>query len=127
MFNSSFSGMSVYSLSKAKDFYTNILGCKILSESMGLTLELPGGNKLFIYEKQDHTPATFTVLNFEVSDINSAAADLRSKGVVFEHYEMDATKPDENGIFHSPDKAKYGPSIAWFKDPAGNIIALLES
>lgn len=125
MFKTAFSGISVNNLTEAKKFYSEILGCKILDDKMGLFLELPGRNKLFIYEKPDHVPATFTVLNFEVEDIDKSVKDLKDLGVIFEQYDLGDIKTDEDGIVHSNDKAE-GPSIAWFKDPAGNIISVLE-
>jgi catechol 2,3-dioxygenase-like lactoylglutathione lyase family enzyme len=121
-----FSGISVDDLSKAKDFYTNILGLKLIDEKMGLDLELPGGGRLFIYDKKDHQPATFTVLNFMVDDIDKAVDDLTSNHVTFEHYDSEYMKTDEKGICRN-DGTHPGPKgIAWFKDPADNFLAIIQ-
>ena len=106
-----FSGFSVNDLQKAKQFYSETLGLEV-SENMGLELHIAGGNKIFVYPKPNHTPATFTILNFPVDDIEKTVEELRKKGVIFESYE-DPIKTDENGIFRGG-----GPNIAWFKDPA---------
>ena len=87
---------------------------------MGLELHIAGGNKIFIYPKPNHIPATFTILNFPVDNIEKAVEELTKKGVIFEKYE-DPIKTDEKGIFRGG-----GPNIAWFKDPAGNILSVLE-
>lgn len=120
-----FSGFSVNNAAKAKTFYTETLGLKLADEEMGLEFELPGGGKMFVYEKPDHQPATFTILNFVVDDIDGAVDELRSKGITFEHYDNEWIKTDEKGIARSPSPDK-GPNIAWFKDPAGNILSVLE-
>ena len=114
-----FSGFSVNDLQKAKQFYGDTLGLEV-SENMGLELHIAGGNNIFVYPKPNHTPATFTILNFPVDNIEKAVEELRKKGVIFEKYE-DPIKTDENGIFRGG-----GPNIAWFKDPAGNILSVLE-
>ena len=119
-----FSGFAVDDQAKAKEFYTNKLGLEILDETMGLQLQLPGGGKLFIYPKDGHEAATFTVLNFVVGDIDEAVDELTGQGVQFEHYE-DGPKTDEKGIARGL-AANMGPDIAWFKDPAGNIISVLQ-
>ena len=114
-----FSGFSVNDLEKAKNFYGETLGLEV-SESMGLELHIEGGNNILIYPKPNHTPATFTILNFPVTDIETAVKELKEKGITFESYE-DPIKTDENGIFRGG-----GPLIAWFKDPAGNILSVIE-
>ena len=114
-----FSGFSVNDLEKAKHFYGEILGLEV-SESMGLELHIEGGNNILIYPKPNHTPATFTILNFPVTDIEKAVKELKERGITFESYE-DPIKTDENGIFRGG-----GPLIAWFKDPAGNILSVIE-
>jgi catechol 2,3-dioxygenase-like lactoylglutathione lyase family enzyme len=119
----SFSGISVDNLEKAKDFYSKILGLKLSSEEMGLHFTLPGGGSLFIYPKDNHEPATFTVLNFVVEDIDEAVDALKKSGVEFEKYE--GFHQDEKGIARGKS-AKMGPDIAWFKDPAGNILSVIE-
>ena len=117
-----FSGFSVNDLAKAKAFYTETLGLTIKDETMGLVLNLPGGGTVFAYPKDDHQPATFTMLNFEVDDVDEAVEELGKKGVKFEHYEG---MTDEKGIARGI-AAKRGPDIAWFKDPAGNILSVLK-
>lgn len=119
-----FSGISVDDLAKAKTFYTETLGLNLADEEMGLQLNLPGGGKLFIYSKPDHQPATFTVLNFVVDDIDAAVDQLTSQGVEFEHYDTGMIKTDEKGIARGKASG-HGPDIAWFKDPAGNILSVL--
>jgi catechol 2,3-dioxygenase-like lactoylglutathione lyase family enzyme len=115
-----FSGFSVDNIAKAKEFYGETLGLEI-SESHGLlTLRLAGGTRILIYPKPNHAPATFTVLNFPVDDIEVAVDRLRKAGVRFERYEGEL-KTDEKGIFRGG-----GPLIAWFKDAAGNILSVLE-
>jgi predicted enzyme related to lactoylglutathione lyase len=115
-----FSGFSVNDINKAKEFYSSILGLDV-SESHGiLTLNINGGNKIIIYPKPNHTPASFTILNFPVNNIEEAVDKLTKSGVQFEHYEGEL-QTDKKGIFR-----KGGPLIAWFKDPAGNILSVLE-
>ncbi len=120
-----FNGFSVDDLAKAKEFYTETLGLKLKDETMGLQLELPGGGQAFIYSKDDHQPATFTILNFVVDDIDAAVAELTSQGVSMERYDDMPATQDEKGILRGI-KANQGPDIAWFKDPAGNILAVLQ-
>lgn len=119
---SAFSGFSVMSLDDAGKFYQDVLGLKI-SQDMGLNLLLPDGGKVFIYQKDNHHPATYTVLNFVVTNIDEAVDELTSKGVNFERYE--GMHQDEKGIARPP-KPEYGPAIAWFKDPDGNILSVIE-
>jgi catechol 2,3-dioxygenase-like lactoylglutathione lyase family enzyme len=121
---SSFSGVSVDDTTKARDFYSTVLGLALRSEKMGLEYQLPGGGSFFIYEKKDHAPASYTALNFVVSDIDSAVAELKARGVVFEIYE--GMHQDEHGIARGKT-AGMGPDIAWFKDPAGNIVSVLQT
>ena len=117
-----FSGFSTNDIDKAREFYGQTLGLST-SEGMGaLMLEFPGGGQVFIYPKDNHEPATFTVLNFPVDDIDKAVDDLKSAGITFERYEgMDQ---DERGIARGRESGQ-GPDIAWFKDPAGNILSVL--
>ena len=120
-----FSGFSVSNLSKAKEFYSEVLGLEVEEmPGMGFHLHLPGGAKVFVYGKPNHTPASFTVLNFEVDDIDAAVNALRTKGVTFEVYE--GTHQDEKGIARGKS-ANMGPDIAWFTDPAGNILSVLQN
>ena len=116
-----FSGFSVADIEKAKEFYGKTLGLKV-SESHGLlTLHLAGGNNVLIYAKPNHVPATFTVLNFPVNDVDQAVDELTKRGVRFEIYNTPDIKTDEKGIMRGK-----GPTMAWFKDPAGNILSVLE-
>lgn len=116
-----FSGFSVDDVVKARDFYGKTLGLQIEDEEMGnLSLRLAGGNSVLIYPKPNHQPATFTILNFPVADIEQAVQWLNDRGVRFEQYEGEI-KTDAKGIFRGG-----GPLIAWFKDPAGNILSVLQ-
>lgn len=116
-----FSGFSVDDLQKAKEFYGQTLGLKVTEEEHGmLDLHLAGDQDILVYPKKDHRPATFTILNFPVDDIDKAVDDLSKKGVRFERYE--GFKADAKGIVRSDGE---GPDIAWFKDPAGNILSVL--
>jgi predicted enzyme related to lactoylglutathione lyase len=116
------SSFSVNDLQKAKDFYGKTLGIEVSEGSMGvLTLRLGGGGEVFVYPKPNHEPATFTVLNFQVPDVEKAVDDLISKGIVFEQYDGDI-KTNKKGIASGGG----GPKIAWFKDPAGNILSVLQ-
>lgn len=122
---SAFSGLSVDDLQKAREFYVDTLALTLKDDKMGLQLELPGGGQLFIYEKQDHVPATYTVLNFVVEDIDETVDHLMSHGITFEHYDTMPAPQDEKEILRGK-AVQQGPDIAWFKDPAGNILAVLE-
>lgn len=118
-----FSGFSVNDLAKAEEFYTEILDLKIDDEGgMGLQMHLPNGGTVFVYSKDDHQPATFTILNFVVDNIDEAVKELKDKGVTFEHYDG---MTDEDAIARGI-AANRGPDIAWFKDPAGNIVSVLQ-
>ncbi len=120
-----FSGFSVDDLKKAREFYTEILGLKVDDQGVGLELHLPGDDMVFVYPKgSHHQPATFTILNFRVDNIDEAVDELTKRGVQFEHYGGDL-KTDEKGILRGRASGN-GPNIAWFKDPAGNILAVLE-
>jgi catechol 2,3-dioxygenase-like lactoylglutathione lyase family enzyme len=117
-----FSGFSTNDIEKAKEFYGRTLGLKV-SESNGLlTLHLAGGNHVLIYPKPNHTPASFTVLNFPVDDMDQAVDELAKRGVRFEIYDLPDIKTDKKGIMRGN-----GPTIAWFKDPAGNILSVIET
>jgi predicted enzyme related to lactoylglutathione lyase len=120
-----FSSFSVDDIGRAKQFYQETLGLEV-SQPMGqLQLELPGGNNVFIYQKPDHKPATFTVLNIQVDDVDKAVDALSERGVVFEHYDKpDEIKTDRKGIARGNGEGT--AAIAWFKDPAGNILSVLE-
>ena len=121
---SAFSGFSVDDLNKARQFYTQTLGLSVDQETEGLLIHLPGGGTVFAYPKQDHQPATFTVLNFRVDDIDQAVADLTERGVHFERYAQ-IPHQDDKGIMRGRAH-QMGPDIAWFTDPAGNILAVLQ-
>ena len=117
-----FSGFSVDDISRAKEFYGGILGVDVEdSPEGGLVLKIAGGNNVFIYPKEDHQPATFTILNFQVPEIEEAVDQLTSKGIRFLQYQENGLQTDEKGINRSG-----GPLIAWFKDPAGNFLSVLE-
>ena len=119
-----FSGISVDDLAKAKDFYGKVLGLSVEQTEQGLQVKLPNGGTMFVYAKPNHEPASFTVLNFVVEDIDQAVDELEKRGVTFEVY--DGMGQDEKhiarGLSHD-----MGPDIAWFTDPAKNILAVLQS
>ncbi len=119
-----FSSFSVDNIDEARDFYGRTLGLDVSDSPEGVGLHFDGGGSLFIYGKPDHSPASFTVLNFPVKDIDFAVDELRARGVNFESYEGEI-KTDEKGVFRGGG-AGHGPNIAWFKDPAGNILSVLE-
>lgn len=117
-----FSSFSANDIPKAMEFYDKTLGVKV-SESDGMmTLHLPDGAKVLVYPKPNHAAATFTVLNFPVENVDRAVDELTQRGVRFEHYDSPDLKTDEKGIC----RGSGGPVIAWFKDPAGNILSVLE-
>ncbi|MGI0021646.1 MAG: VOC family protein [Nitrososphaeraceae archaeon] len=115
-----FSSFSVNDLEKAKRFYNQILGLEVSDSEEGLNLHLQGGNEIFIYPKPDHSPATFTVLNFVVDDVESIVDQLTKAGVYFQIYNEGELKTDDKGIFQGK------PKIAWFKDSAGNFLSVLQ-
>lgn len=116
-----FSSFSVNDLKKAKDFYGQMLGLDVKESEEGLELHT-GNNTVFLYPKPNHTPASFTVLNFAVDDIEAAVDELNAMGINLEQYNLPDIKTDERGIA----RGDRGPTIAWFKDPAGNILSVLE-
>lgn len=115
-----FSSFSVDDLEKAKQFYGQTLGLQVSESNEGLTLHVSGGNEIFVYPKSNHTPATFTILNFLVDNIDQAVDNLTKLGLHFEIYNGGKLKTDEKGI------CRGSPKIAWFKDPAGNFLSVLE-
>jgi catechol 2,3-dioxygenase-like lactoylglutathione lyase family enzyme len=115
-----FSSFSVKDLDEAKRFYGQTLGLEVSESDEGLILQTKGGIDVFIYPKLDHTPATFTVLNFVVDDVDRAVDELTKMGVRFQIYDKGELKTDDRGIFQGR------PKIAWFKDPAGNFLSILE-
>ncbi len=114
-----FSGFSVNDIPAAKAFYRDTLELKVSEKNGMLTLHIAGGGNILVYPKPNHAPATFTILNFPVDDIETAVADLKARGVRFEQYA--GMKMDEHGIARGG-----GPPIAWFTDPAGNILSVLQ-
>ncbi len=116
-----FSGFSVDDLQKAKEFYSKTLSFDISEMNGLLNLHMGNGAKVLIYPKSNHIPATFTVLNIPVDNIEQAVDELTKRGVHFEIYDETDLKTDNKGIFRDA-----GPNIAWFKDPAGNILSVLE-
>jgi catechol 2,3-dioxygenase-like lactoylglutathione lyase family enzyme len=117
-----FSGFSVDDLARARAFYGETLGLKVTEDNGMLTLHIAGARPILVYPKDNHEPATFTILNFPVDDIESAVDELASRGVTPERYEGTPLETDSKGIFRGG-----GPLIAWFKDPAGNILAVIEA
>jgi predicted enzyme related to lactoylglutathione lyase len=119
-----FASFSVDDLQQAKKFYGQTLGLNVSEEQdMGLNLRMAGGTQVFIYPKPNHEPATFTVLNFPVGDLEETMDGLSKRGVRFETYDQPDLKTDEKGVAKGPGP---GPKIAWFKDPAGNVLSVLE-
>jgi catechol 2,3-dioxygenase-like lactoylglutathione lyase family enzyme len=116
-----FSGFSAGDIAKEKEFYSRMLGLDVTESHGLLTLRLAGGNNVLIYPKPNHVPATFTVLNFPVKEVDLAVDELTKRGVRFEKYDLSDLKTDKKGIMRGN-----GPTIAWFKDPAGNILSVIE-
>ncbi|AXG73281.1 VOC family protein [Flavobacterium arcticum] len=118
-----FSSFSVDDIVKAREFYTNVLGLTVKEGGMEGILELyiKESNPVIIYPKPNHEPASFTILNFPVPDIEEAVSSLKDKGVIFESYDYKELKTESNNIFRGD-----GPHIAWFKDPAGNILSIIQ-
>ena len=119
-----FSGFSVDDIARARAFYSETLGLDVSEANSMLTLRLAGGGRVLLYPKEDHRPATFTVLNLPVDDIDAAVDELAAAGVTLERYE--GMPQDEKGIARPPSP-EYGPPIAWFRDPAGNILSVLQT
>jgi catechol 2,3-dioxygenase-like lactoylglutathione lyase family enzyme len=118
-----FSGFSTDDLAAAKDFYAGTLGIEVTEEPPHglLTLHIAGDRPILVYPKENHEPASYTILNFPVDDIEVAVGELTAHGVSFLHYEGTEMETDEKGIFR-----KGGPLIAWFEDPAGNVLSLIQ-
>ena len=114
-----FSGFAVDDMEKAREFYGETLGIKTSEEHGLLTLHIAGDRATLIYPREDHTPADYTILNFPVDDIDEAVDGLAARGVSFERY--DGFDQDEKGVARNA-----GPQIAWFKDPAGNVLSVLQ-
>ena len=121
----SFSTFSVNDVDAAKEFYKEKLGIEVSDQKEGgISLKL-GNQSIYLYPKEDHEPATFTVLNIAVTDIDAAVDELASRGIEFESYGGDIAT-DDKGIFRGGDNGT-GPNIAWFKDPSGNILSVIEN
>jgi catechol 2,3-dioxygenase-like lactoylglutathione lyase family enzyme len=117
-----FSGFSVDDLPKARAFYHDTLGLDVTDAPMGqLAIRIDGDTHIFVYEKADHAPATFTILNFPVDDVDRAVRELTDRGVRFEVYADGDLKTDAQGVHRD-----HGPGVAWFRDPAGNYLSVLE-
>ena len=116
-----FSGFAAPDIAKEKKFYSETLGLKTSEDHGLLRLHLAGGNNVLVYPKPNHVPATFTVLNFPVEDVDRSGRRADKRGVQFERYNQGDLKTDEKGIMRGN-----GPTIAWFKDPAGNILSVLK-
>ena len=114
-----FSGFAVDDIDKARKFYGETLGLETSEENGMLTLHIAGDRPTLVYPKDDHTPADFTILNFPVDDVDAAVDALTARGVAFEHY--DGMDQDEKGVMRGQ-----GPDIAWFKDPAGNVLSVIQ-
>ena len=122
-----FSGFSVDDIDAARKFYGEVLGLKAVPGEMGnLQITLPGGHEVFVYPKPDHEPATFTILNFVVSDIDAAVDELNASGIATKIYDDPDLPTDEKGVARGKE-AGQGPDIAWFKDPAGNVLSVLSN
>ena len=115
-----FSGFAVPDLSEARRFYESTLGLRVSEEHDLLTLHIAGNRDVLVYPKPDHVPATYTILNFPVDDVDAAVVELQARGVRFERYE--GFDQDDKGVSRDPD----GPPIAWFTDPAGNVLSVLQ-
>lgn len=124
-FTKAFSTFSVDDLQKAKNFYGQTLGINVTETEEGLSLQFDDGVKIFVYPKPNHQPAAFTVLNFPVDDIDKAVDKLTGMGIRFESFTGEM-KTDEKGIFRGAENNQ-GPNIAWFKDPAGNFLSVIET
>lgn len=119
--SAAFSGYSVNDIAAARRFYAETLGLDVTEENGMVTLRLTGGGRVLLYPKDNHVPATFTVLNFPVPDVEATVDELIAAGVTMEHYDMGDFRTDEKGILRGQ-----GPTIAWFTDPAGNILSVLQ-
>ncbi|MGJ0390936.1 VOC family protein [Microbacterium sp. CGR1] len=121
-----FSGFSVDDIDAARSFYGDTLGLDVTTNAMGfLDISLPDGGSILVYAKPNHTPASFTILNFPVDDIDGAVDDLNGRGVVTKIYDDSEFATDDKGILRGgPGR---GPDIAWFTDPAGNVLAVMSA
>jgi len=124
LFTGGFSTFSVNDIAEAKQFYGETLGLDVTETAEGLSLGIPHGDKVFLYPKEDHEPAVFTVFNLQVDDIEQAVDELTDRGITFIQYD-EPLETDEKGIFWGGKEGK-GPNIAWFNDPAENILSVIE-
>jgi catechol 2,3-dioxygenase-like lactoylglutathione lyase family enzyme len=120
--SNAFSGFAVDDIPAAREFYGTTLGLEVKDVEDMLDVTLGSGSHVLIYPKPNHEPATFTILNFPVADVDAAVDDLAARGVAFERYDEPELKTDEKGISRGN-----GPTIAWFRDPAGNILSVLDA
>jgi len=117
-----FSGIAVKDIAQAKQFFGEVLGLRVDEGEMGMLVLRPtGASPILLYPKPDHVPATYTVLNFPVADVAATVAALTERGVAFEHYEGSEVETDDDGVFRGG-----GPLIAWFTDPSGNVMSVIE-
>jgi hypothetical protein len=121
---SAFSSYSVDDIVAAKTFYQDVLGCTVSEDEMGLHLSFKNGHTVYIYQKDDHVPATFTVLNFSVTSVDETIERLSERGITMERYDTLPAPLDEKGVLRGK-AAGIGPDIAWFTDPARNVIAIM--
>lgn len=119
-YSGAFSGFSTNDIGAARAFYADTLGVRVTEGDGMLNLELAGGQRVLIYPKEDHQPATYTVLNLEVADIDAAVDELAAAGISLQRY--DGAPQDERGIMR-----EWGPPIAWFTDPAGNVLSVIQT
>lgn len=117
-----FSSFSVHDVSQARRFYADTLGLRVSEDNGMLTLHLAGDRDILVYPKDDHAPASFTILNFPVDDVEAAVDELTTRGVSFERYPDMEADMDEKGVFHGG-----GPLIAWFTDPVGNVLSVIQN
>jgi len=117
-----FHGFAVHDTEAARAFYSDVLGVEVTDAEMGgiIRLHLGGGTPTIVYPKPDHVPATYTILNFPVDDVEATVDELTARGVVFERYEGTPVETDEKGVFRGG-----GPLIAWFTDPSGNVLSVI--
>lgn len=121
-----FNSFSVDDINVAKEFYSNLLELDVKQDEMGLAIKLNGGGEIFVYPKPNHQPASYTVLNFPVENVDEAVGYLKERGIVFEKYDTDHLKTDQKDICRGKAEG-HGPDIAWFKDPAGNFLSVLSN
>jgi catechol 2,3-dioxygenase-like lactoylglutathione lyase family enzyme len=119
-----FHGIGVHDVAEVKAFYTDVLGLEVSEEADDMfRLHVGGGSPTLVYERPGHEPAAYTVLNFAVPDVEATVAELTNRGVVFERYEGTPFETDADGVYRGDE----GPQIAWFQDPAGNVMSVIKS